>query len=142
MIAEELRDGSRIVEESDGFVAFTPFASRFPFEIFIAPRTHRHDFSAASDGDCAGLGEILRAVLGRLRSTLRDPPYNFVLHTAPNTDARPRPEGYWQTLDRDYHWHLEVIPRVTNLAGFEWGTGFYINPMRPEDAARFLRAAV
>jgi UDPglucose--hexose-1-phosphate uridylyltransferase len=77
----------------------------------------------------------LNEVLLRIKKCLRDPPYNFVIHTVPNTDAMPRRKAYWDTLEADFHWHIEVIPRLTRLAGFEWGTGFYINPtsrkMRP-----------
>ena len=92
-------------------------------------------------GGLSGFAGALQDVLARLRRTLGDPPYNFVLHTSPITGERPARPGYWQTLEYDFHWHLEIIPRLTSLAGFEWGTGFYINPMLPEEAARYLREA-
>jgi UDPglucose--hexose-1-phosphate uridylyltransferase len=72
---------------------------------------------------------------------LADPPFNLVLHTAPNPEAYGSERGLWQTLAWDYHWHLELLPRLTQVAGFETGTDFYINPVAPEEAARFLREA-
>jgi len=127
---------------SERFVAYTPYASRSPFEMTIAPIAHAHDFAAAPDEDIVALGEICRDVLARLKVTLKDLPYNFVLHSAPNVDSEPVAAGHLDTLERDFHWHLEIVPRVRQLAGFEVGTGFYVNSMLPEDAARFLREAL
>jgi len=141
VIRQESESGDRIVYDDGQYVALAPFASRFPFEIFLAPRAHAHDFGDLSAEGGRGFARALRDVLGRLKAALRDPPYNFVLHTAPNTSMGPRRPGYWATLPYDFHWHLEIIPRLTRVAGFEWGTGFYINPTPPEDAARFLREA-
>jgi UDPglucose--hexose-1-phosphate uridylyltransferase len=84
----------------------------------------------------------MKELLMRMKNCLNDPPYNFVLHTAPNTETFPRRPTHWQTLDYDFHWHLEVIPRLTRVAGFEWGTGFYINSQPPEEAAKQLLEAV
>jgi len=81
----------------------------------------------------------LKDVLQRLKVCLRDPAYNFLVHTIPNTRATPKRAAYWDTIEADYHWHIEIIPRLTRIAGFEWGTGFYINPTAPEEAARYLR---
>lgn len=142
LIRQEQESGSRIITECDDFIALAPFASRFPFEIFLAPRQHAHDFSQISDSQASAFAGALKDVLLRLRHALDDPPYNFVLHTSPITETQPRRPGYWQTLEFDFHWHLEIIPRLTRVAGFEWGTGFYINPMPPEDAASYLRDAV
>ena len=83
----------------------------------------------------------MKDVLRRLKKVLRNPPYNFVLHTSPNTTSIPKRSHYWETIEYDYHWHLEILPRVTRVAGFEWGTGFYINPTPPESAAEHLREA-
>jgi UDPglucose--hexose-1-phosphate uridylyltransferase len=141
VIRQETDSKDRIVYDDGRFVALAPFASRFPFEIFLAPRKHTHDFGDLSEEDGRGFARALGDVLRRLKMTLQDPPYNFVLHTAPNTSMGPRRAGYWATLAYDLHWHLEIIPRLTRVAGFEWGTGFYINPTPPEDAARFLREA-
>jgi len=82
------------------------------------------------------LGRVIKKVLLKLKKGLNDPPYNYVLHTAPF--RRPK-VGYWKSIDYDYHWHIEIMPRLTRVAGFEWGTGFYICPLPPEDAAKFLR---
>ena len=82
---------------------------------------------------------MLKSTLQRLVALLGDVPYNFVLKTTPNPIPRPGKPGYWATLQYDYHWRIAILPRLTRVAGFEWGTGFYINPMPPEDAARYLR---
>lgn len=121
----------RLVAENDSFVAFCPFASRFPFETWISPRKHQADFSAMDDHLLGKMGLIIRDTLKTLTSSLKNPPYNMVLHTAPT--------GYEDSAY--YHWHLEILPRLTTVAGFEWGTGIYINPTPPEEAARYLREA-
>jgi UDPglucose--hexose-1-phosphate uridylyltransferase len=139
ILAQEIDTGKRIISENDDFVAFCPFASRFPFEVFLAPKQHSHDFTQLSDSKAHSLGIALRNVLGRLKATLNDPAYNFMIHTSPNTETVPRRTGYWGTLSFDFHWHIEIIPRLTRVAGFEWGTGFYINPTPPEEAASHLR---
>ncbi len=139
IIKKEVADRERIIAIDDRFVAFCPYASRFPFEAFIAPRHHQHDFTHASDSDLRDLAATIRDVLSRLKAALDDPPYNFVLHTTPNTKVVPHRAHYWDTLEFDFHWHIELLPRLTRVAGFEWGTGFYINPTPPEDAAKFLR---
>lgn len=140
-IVQDIEDGSRIVHLDEHFVAIAPYASRFPFEIVIAPRRHSHSFIETPKDELAAFSEALRGTLARLRSALKDPPYNLVLHTSPNTETVPRRSHYWDTLAFDFHWHVEIIPRLTKVAGFEWGTGFYINPTPPEDAAAFLRDA-
>ncbi|MBI4604377.1 MAG: galactose-1-phosphate uridylyltransferase [Planctomycetes bacterium] len=140
IIKQELGSRERLVTIDDRYVAFCPYAARFPFELFIAPRFHQHDYSKASDHDLRGLAAVLRDVLGRYREALDDPPYNFILHTSPNANVRPRRAHYWDTIEFDFHWHMELFPRLTRVAGFEWGTGFYINPTSPEDAARYLRS--
>ncbi len=139
IIRQERVSGSRMVYDDAGFVAFAPYASRFPFELFVAPRSHSSNFGAATDGDLENLGRCMKEIMTRLKRALHDPPFNFVIHTSPNANASPVRPGYWMTLDYDYHWHLEIIPRLTKLAGFEWGTGFYINPTSPESAAEYLR---
>jgi len=129
ILAQELDDGRRVVVQNHHFVALAPFASRFPFEISIVPRRHEAFFWGLGQDQAAGLAEILQDVLRRYRLALRDPPYNYIIHTAP--------PGY-PTPDR-YHWQVEVIPKLTEAAGFEWGSGFFINPMPPEEAAARLR---
>lgn len=136
-----LDNSDRVVAENDHCVAYTPYASRFPFEVTIAPKTHAHSFVTAADTVIDAFGTLVHDVLSRLKTILKDPPYNFALHTSPNVDAEPLTAEHWKTLAHDFHWHLEVIPRLTQVAGFEWGTGFYVNPMPPEAAAAFLRDA-
>ncbi len=139
IISQELKDGDRVVSQDRNFVCFTPFASRFPFEIFLAPIDHSHNFADLEGDRLVDLAACLKDILQRLKLSLNNPPYNFVLHTAPNTGATVRRPTHWQTLPYDFHWHIEIIPRLTKMAGFEWGTGFYINPTPPEVAAKYLR---
>jgi UDPglucose--hexose-1-phosphate uridylyltransferase len=129
IIRQERQARSRIVVEQDGFVALAPFAPRFPFETWILPTAHRSRYEETPSEDLTGLATVVARVLGRMRTFLEDPPYNFMLHSAPL--RRP-------TLDH-FHWHLEIIPKLTRVAGFEWGTGFFINPTPPEEAAKYLR---
>lgn len=136
IIRQELDFGARIIEESKHFVVLAPFASCFPFETWIMPRRHDPDFDRIEDPERHDLAVVLRRTVARINRALDNPPYNYLVHTAPNRVPRA---GYWQTIDRDYHWHLEIVPRVTGIAGFEFGTGFYINPTPPEEAAAYLR---
>lgn len=129
IIREETNAGKRVVHETEDFVAIEPFASRFPFETWILPRKHQNDYSTITGNLAMDFARILRAVLRKLRKALADPPYNFVFHT----DTLESKAGEF------YHWHLEVIPKLIKVAGFEWGSGFYINPVAPEDAANYLR---
>ncbi len=138
IIRQELESKARVVADADGFVALAPYASRFPFETWILPKEHGCDFSGTSVENRLYFGRMIKKVLGKLRDGLEDPPYNFVLHTAPFRHPKAK-AGYWKTIAEDYHWHLEIIPRLTPSAGFEWGTGFYICPVSPEEAAKYLR---
>ena len=141
IIRQELGSGERMVYENEYFVVFTPFASRFPFEVWILPRRHEFGFQVLPDEERLLLAQCLKDVLKRLRTTLDDPPYNYVLHTSPNPIPRPGKPDYWGTIQFDFHWHIEIIPRLTKMAGFEWGSGLYINPTSPEEAAKYLREA-
>jgi UDPglucose--hexose-1-phosphate uridylyltransferase len=140
IIKQEIADRERLIGVDERFVAFCPYASRFPFEAFIAPRYHQHDYSMASDDELRGLAGTIKDTLSRLKRALDDPPYNFILHSAPNARVEPRRSHYWDTIKFDFHWHIELLPRLTRVAGFEWGSGFYINPTPPEEAAKFLRS--
>ncbi len=121
---------SRVVLKTERFLAIEPFAPRFPFETWILPRKHAANFHTLGEGTpMLELASVLKDTLQRLNLALSRPPYNFVLHTAPVGDGA---SDY-------YHWHLEIAPKVTRVAGFEIGSGFYINPTPPEDAARYLR---
>lgn len=137
----ELNERVRIVKEFANFVTMTPYASCFPFELRLYPKQHSHDFALQSDADLIELAIAMRDMLGRLKRVLKNPPYNFILHTAPPPQPRPGKPDYWGSLVSDYHWHIELVPRLTQIAGFEWGTGFFINPTSPEEAAAFLREA-
>jgi len=128
----------RLVLENDGFVVISPFAAHVPYETWVIPKQHNCDFVAITDAQCDQVANALKRTLLRLRVALDDPPFNFVIHTAPF--RRPRP-GYWGTIEHDYHWHMEIIPRLIRSAGFEEGSGFYINPVPPEEAAAVLREA-
>jgi UDPglucose--hexose-1-phosphate uridylyltransferase len=136
LIKQELTSKDRLILDIDGFIAIAPFASRFPFEVWILPKKHSCDFVTLDMGMRIDLGRIIKKVLLKLKKGLNDPPYNYILHTAP---FRREKVGYWKSIDYDYHWHIEIMPRLTRVAGFEWGTGFYICPLPPEDAAKFLR---
>jgi UDPglucose--hexose-1-phosphate uridylyltransferase len=141
LIDFELACGERIVKEFPNYIIATPYASCSPFELRLYPRQHGYDFARLGDAELAELAVALKDMLLRLKVVLKDPPYNFILHTAPPTHPRPGKPGYWSSLQYDYHWHIELIPRLNQMAGFEWGTGFFINHTSPEDAALFLREA-
>ena len=129
LIQQELATDSRIVLDTPGFVVICPYASRFPFETWVVPKSHSSQFENIPRQGIEELGMVLKTILSKLEIALDDPPYNYVIHTAPfNSNELPH-----------YHWHLEIIPRLTRIAGFEWGSGFYINPVPPEEAALFLR---
>lgn len=136
IIKQELESKSRLILDIDGFIAIAPFASRFPFEIWILPKKHSSDFTNLDMPSRISLANIMKIIFSKLKKGLNDPPFNYVLHTAP---FKRQKVGYWKSIDYDYHWHIEIMPRLTRVAGFEWGTGFYICPLPPEDAAKFLR---
>ncbi len=136
LVKQELESKERLILDIDGFIAVTPFAARFPFEVWILPKKHSPDFISLEMSMRLDLARVIKKVLAKLKKGLNDPPYNYVLHTAP---FRRQKVGYWKSIDHDYHWHIEIMPRLTRVAGFEWGTGFYICPLPPEDAAKFLR---
>jgi UDPglucose--hexose-1-phosphate uridylyltransferase len=141
LIRQELRLQERICVETDRYIALAPFAASYPFESWIFPKQHHHDFALSSDDELRGLAVILREFLRRMRTVLDDPPYNLVLHTAPNPHPRPGQPDFWSTIEHDYHWHLEAVPRITRAAGFEWGSGYTINSTSPEEAASLLKEA-
>ncbi|BCM89993.1 galactose-1-phosphate uridylyltransferase [Abditibacteriota bacterium] len=139
LLRQELADGSRIVENNEHFVVLCPYASRFPFETQIYPKNGGADFSRMSAEEHAALAEVLPRTLRRIKNALGHPPYNMVFQTAPITKERIGNAGQWETLEHDFSWHIDILPRLTQVAGFEWGTGFYINPVSPENAASYLR---
>jgi UDPglucose--hexose-1-phosphate uridylyltransferase len=139
MIKQEKTEKIRTVYDDGTIIAFNTYASRFPFELFIAPVKHNVYFHREDDSTLRRLAACLSDVLKRLKKALDDPPFNYILHTSPNKEAGTAYPGFWNTLDDDYHWHIEIIPRLVKTAGFEWGSGLHINPLPPEKAADFLR---
>ncbi|MGZ6141782.1 MAG: galactose-1-phosphate uridylyltransferase [Myxococcales bacterium] len=129
VVAQELRDRERIVLETEGMVALSPYAARSPFEMLIFPRDHRSSFESATGQEVRALADVLRTMLRKIDVALDKPAFNLFLHTMPLREAA----NDW------YHWHLELKPVLTLQAGFEWASGCYINPTPPEEAAGFLR---
>ena len=131
MIRQERREQTRVVSESERFIVLEPYAPRSPFETWILPRKHESHFETSDAALLQDLSWVMRATLRKIGKVLERPPYNFVLHTAPVQEANlPH-----------YHWHIEIVPKLMKAAGFEWGSGFYINPTPPEESAQFLREA-
>jgi UDPglucose--hexose-1-phosphate uridylyltransferase len=131
ILRQEMTDGRRLIAENADMVAVAPYAPRFPFETWILPRRHQALFEETPRHEYAALARQLGDILRRMNKALRMPPYNLLIHTAPV--AEPAAEYY--------HWHVEIIPKLTKVAGFEWATGFYLNPTSPEEAAQVLRDA-
>ncbi len=129
IIRQEIKTEERVVCQNDHFLTITPYAPRSPFEMWILPRRHASSYIAQDHDSFQALAAIFSESMKRLNVCIPNVPYNFVLHSAP---LRSEP------LDH-YHWHFEIMPKLTQIAGFEWGSGFYINPTPPEDAARFLK---
>lgn len=132
IIRQEVMQDERVVCQNDTFIAITPFAPRTPFEMWILPKRHTSSYYSISEKELHGLAEIFSEALQRLCACIPNVPYNFVLHTDP---LRSGGIEY-------YHWHFEIVPKLTSIAGFEWGSGFYINPLPPEEAAEYLKNAL
>jgi len=126
---QEMTDGRRVIYENSDFVVVAPFAPKQPFETWILPKTHVASYEEADTKSFRQLADAVRTTLRKLAKALGNPPYNFMLHSAPFADRGAQ----------HYHWHVEIMPTLQKVAGFEWGSGFYINPTPPEDAAAFLR---
>ncbi|MCX5910031.1 MAG: galactose-1-phosphate uridylyltransferase, partial [Deltaproteobacteria bacterium] len=129
IIRQEIQQGERVVLKNTEFLVITPFASLSPFDTWILPKRHSSFFEESQIHEIQSLAIIFQETLKRLEKALNYPPYNFTLHTTP---FKERHLEY-------YHWHFEIIPKLTKFAGFEWGSGFFINPTLPEEAAKFLR---
>lgn len=129
MIRQELEAGARVVLETPGFIALEPYASKMPFETWILPKEHAPFFQQLAPSTYRELAEVLVDVLGTIGAGLHDPPYNYILHTSPTHER----------CGSSYHWHIEIFPKLTVAAGFEFGMGVYINVTTPESAAEFLR---
>ncbi len=129
LIRQEKKEKERIVLETANFIAFCPFAARFPFEVWIMPKKPHCDYAQSITGLEAELAGVMKTLLQKYKVGLNDPAYNFVLQSAP----------FQLATEESYCWHIELLPRLTRMAGFERGTGFYINPIPPEMTAKFLR---
>jgi UDPglucose--hexose-1-phosphate uridylyltransferase len=139
IVHQEREQGVRVVIDDPDFLVFEPFASRFPFETWIIPARHDSQFERITPHEIQRLAHVLQNTLRRLEATLENPPYNYIVHSAPfkahDAEVFRGALGPPPTVDGDglehYHWHIEIIPRLTKVAGFEWGTGLYINPVPP-----------
>lgn len=129
MISHELREKVRVVYENEEYVAFAFYASRFPFEMWIFPKKHQSQFEETSKKELSMFADAVMESLYKLDKTLDNPPFNFYIHTLPTISENCA----------SYHWHLEIVPRVSNFGGFELGSGVVINVMSPEEAANYLR---
>ena len=130
IVKEEAQFRKRVVAENADFLAVTPYASRFSFETWILPKAHASHFETMPEERAGALAEVLKTALGKLAASLPDLSYNLIVHTMPVKEAE----------SEHYHWHIEIMPKLTHVAGFEWGTGFYINAVSPEEAAEILNA--
>jgi UDPglucose--hexose-1-phosphate uridylyltransferase len=130
IVRQDLADGRRVLLENSDVVALAPYAPRFAFETWLLPKHHGARFEEAPRHVYESLARALKMVLQRMDRALERPAYNLIVHTSPFSE---------ETADV-YHWHVEILPKLTRVAGFEWGTGFYINPTPPEEAARVLRS--
>ena len=131
IIRREAVAGVRVVAETPHFLAVAAFAGRFAYETWVLPKSHASRYEAIPDALAAELARLTKSILGKLDGVLGHPAYNYYLHTAPaRSDELPH-----------YHWHLEIVPRTARAAGFEWGSGCFINAVLPEAAAAELRAA-
>lgn len=132
IIRQEVQQDIRVVCSNEHFVTISPFAPRTPFEMWVLPKEHASGFCTQSDEMLLSLADIFSNTLKRLESCIPGVPYNYVLHTQPLRSGE---------LEH-FHWHFEIVPKLTSIAGFEWGSGFYINPMPPEEATEYLRESL
>ena len=130
VLGHDLDDRERVVSANEAFVSVAPYAAKVPFETWIVPRRHQSSAAEVATNELPLLAELLRSLMRAIDDALDAPPVNMILHTLPHAG------------DEAYHWHIEVLPRMTRHAGFDWATGSYVNPTPPEDAARFLREAL
>jgi len=131
ILRQETGEGKRLIAENADIVAISPYAPRFPFETWLMPRRHQSHFEDTPRHEVASLARMLGDILRRMNRALEAPPYNLLVHSAPVSE----------TAADYYHWHVEIIPKLTKVAGFEWATGFYVNPTSPEEASQVLRDA-
>ena len=135
ILFEEKSFGERVFFENDHFLGFCPYASRYPFEIWLMPKCHDANFFG-SQQQSYSFAQAVRHTLTRLSLALGNPQFNYMIYTAPNPNKR---RGSWMTLSEDFHWHMEIIPVLNKTQSFDRCTGFHLNPTPPEEAAKFLR---
>lgn len=131
MAQDEIENQARVVEETPDFVAFCPFASRMPSMITLVPKSHHARFDNLDSFATKQLSWLTHRLIRRIEKCYPDTAYNFIIHTAPSC----------LEATEYFHWRMELFPRLTKVAGFEWGSDCYINPLAPEEAAHRLRAA-
>ena len=136
ILSEEVRSAVRIVYENHGFMVFCPYASRAPFELAVYPKRQCPDFHALDSAELVQLADALRVALRKLSGALDHPPYQLHLTTAPTRTGR---SDQWGSLDRDFRWHIEILPRLYPMQAFELATGTWLNSVWPETAAEYLR---
>jgi UDPglucose--hexose-1-phosphate uridylyltransferase len=129
ILKEELNDGVRIISQNDSFAAFIPYSALSPFHIWIFPKRHSGCFGSITDSELHDLAKILKEILERLYVGLGDPDFNYVIHSLSPSECAVK----------YFHWYLSIVTRVTRTAGFEIGTGMYINPSIPDSSVKFLK---
>jgi UDPglucose--hexose-1-phosphate uridylyltransferase len=129
ILRQDAEGGTRVILDTEHYLVISPYASRFPFETWVIPKKHSSHFENIEIPEVKNLGWVQRALIRKIDKVLEKPAYNLMIHSAPIQEGAMA----------HYHWHIEIIPKLTKVAGFEWGTGFYINPTPPEEAAKFLR---
>jgi UDPglucose--hexose-1-phosphate uridylyltransferase len=141
-IKTEIKLAERVVYENESFISYCPYSSLYPFEVKIAPKYHSHDFSSITNEKLKDLADILKFTVRKLHKTLINPPFNLIVQSAPPYRDDAIDKTIYENIEKHFHWHIEILPRITTLAGFELGTHYYINPTLPEEAARYLREVV
>ncbi len=131
MLGDAVDDGRLLATHTEHFAAICPYASRLPYEVWILPRQHAPHFDRIAPQSLPELSGLFRHLLVKLEAVLQGTAYNYIVHTA----------GFDTTAEAHYHWHIEILPRTTTLAGFELGSDCYINTVLPEKAAQLLRTA-
>ncbi|NJK81541.1 MAG: galactose-1-phosphate uridylyltransferase [Chloroflexaceae bacterium] len=129
MLEEELQSGERLINVSEHFVAFVLYAGSSPFHSWIVPRRPQANFLDVPPAELADLAVVLRDMLRRIYYGLNDPDYNLIIRSSPLHEPN----------DSHFHWYIAMVPRLSRVAGFEMGSGMYINPSLPESCAAFLR---
>lgn len=141
IIKSELKTKERVIEESDHFVSYCPYASFWPFETVVASKSQEKEFMTLSDRSLLELSTVLLSSVKRINMALKDVSYNIFLKTVPPKREDVKPNFYYK-LDEFYKWHIEIVPRIPVIGGFELSSGMFINTVAPEESAKFLRSLV